>query len=79
MPPHCPDCDLPMQAGVILDHGDGNHKLQPRWIAGPVERSFWQGGIKTRDRAAFDVVTYRCERCGLLRSYATEPSVERFV
>ncbi len=79
MSPRCPDCDVVMQVGVLLDHADGNHKLQPRWIGGPIERSFWQNGITTKDRPSFDVLTYRCARCGLLRSYATEPSVERLV
>jgi hypothetical protein len=27
-------------------------------------------GLKIKDRARYDVITLRCERCGLLKSYA---------
>ena len=43
------------------------------WVEGEPEITKFLGmnaGLNVRDRARYDVVTLRCERCGLLRSYA---------
>ena len=58
-----------MSEGFVLDLGDYNSRNQQKWVEGPPTRSFWYG-IKTEDRDAFTVTTYRCERCGYLESYA---------
>jgi hypothetical protein len=29
-----------------------------------------KAGLNIRDRARYDIITLRCERCGLLKSYA---------
>jgi hypothetical protein len=65
----CPDCRTEMIEGFILDMTDGG-QLVPRWMEGAPEKSFWTG-VKTKGRECRSVETYRCVKCGLLRSYAT--------
>jgi hypothetical protein len=59
-----------MKQGVLIDHGYGETH-ESSWMAGAPERSIWFG-LKTRGRTKFKVVAYRCEKCGLLKSYATK-------
>lgn len=57
-----------MEAGYLLDTTYGNrHPL--RWVEGAPERSLWVG-LTLKDRDVFEVATYRCTACGLLKSYA---------
>ena len=62
----CPRCSG--SAGYILDEGYGTRTVA-KWVAVEPERSIWTG-LKLRDKARHDVVTYRCKRCGYLESYA---------
>lgn len=62
----CPDCSAPMEEGFIYDQGAPAHP-QSSWVKGPPEPSFWFG-LKTKPRVT--VTTFRCEACGLLKSYA---------
>lgn len=64
----CPDCTEEMVEGFILDMAHGG-QLVPRWIKGRPEKSFW-GDVKSKGRECRSVETYRCAKCGLLRSYA---------
>jgi hypothetical protein len=68
MDPRCPDCGGTMKRGFLLDQGHG-HVYASSWVEGPVERSIWVG-VKTRGRAKYSVESFRCEKCGLLKSYA---------
>lgn len=64
----CPKCRARMEQGFIQDsskHG----VVTARWIEGEPEKSFWTG-IKTKGKRQYDVVTYRCSRCGYLEEYA---------
>ena len=67
-PKMCPDCDGTMVEGFILDMTYGG-RLVPRWLRGTPESSVWRG-IKTAGKECRTVLSYRCEQCGLLRSYA---------
>jgi hypothetical protein len=60
-----------MDLGWIMDitHGAVN---QPTWLKGVTEKSFW-GGVKWRGKERLPVNTFRCPKCGQLKSYA--PSV----
>jgi hypothetical protein len=58
-----------MAEGFVVDRGHHSVPSEQRWVEGIAERSLWTG-IKTKGRAVFAVVTYRCNRCGLLESYA---------
>ncbi|MBA3711981.1 MAG: hypothetical protein H0W76_05960 [Pyrinomonadaceae bacterium] len=64
----CPDCAEEMVEGFILDMAYGG-TLVPRWIKGRPEKSFWEG-VKAKGKECRSVETYRCVKCGLLRSYA---------
>jgi hypothetical protein len=66
----CPKCASPMETGFILDKIEDSRLNTPEWLEGTPERAFWTG-LKTRGRSRFNIITYRCERCGLLESYAT--------
>jgi hypothetical protein len=64
----CPDCSGKMVEGFILDMTYGG-QLVPRWLKGSPERSMWTG-LKAKGKECRSVETYRCTKCGLLRSYA---------
>jgi len=64
----CPDYGVEMVEGFILDMTYGG-RLVPRWIKGSPEKSAW-AGLKTKGKECRSVATYRCAKCGLLRSYA---------
>jgi hypothetical protein len=66
----CPKCAAPMEAGFILDKIDDSRASAPEWVEGGPERAFWTG-LNTEGRARISIITYRCERCGFLESYAT--------
>jgi len=69
----CPRCRAgKMSEGFMLDHGDQNQLTQQRWVEGAPVKSFWFG-LNTSDREAFQVTTWRCDRCGFLESYAQTP------
>ena len=68
----CPRCRSNMSEGFVLDRGDHNQLAQQRWVEGEPVKSFWFG-LKTDDREAFQVTTWRCDRCGYLESYAQTP------
>ena len=56
-----------MEEGFLLDKSYGA-TLISRWIKGQPE-SGWQGA-RTRGRECRQVETWRCVRCGFLKSYA---------
>lgn len=59
-----------METGYIVDQGYGKVTVA-QWFAGEPERRTWMGGgLKLRGKAALDVTTWRCRRCGYLESYA---------
>ena len=70
-PTECLRCKGPMSVGLVLDRGDCNFGIVQQWVEGAPETSFWTG-LKTKGRESFKVLTYRCDRCGNLESYATE-------
>ena len=70
----CPRCQAAMDAGFVLDRGHYSKLDEQRWVEGEPVKSIWTG-IKTKGRESFAVVTYRCEKCGLLESYARTPAV----
>ncbi len=69
----CADCGGAMQRGYLGDRGHGNVAGTAFWVEGEPETARFLGmpaGLKVTDRARYDVSTWRCERCGLLKSYA---------
>ena len=71
--PNCPTCRVAMEAGITLDRDHGGALRQSQWLEGAPAKSFWTG-LKTKDRAMIAIVTYRCPRCGVLASFASEKS-----
>ena len=64
----CLRCAGRMEPGYIVDMGHGTQTL-PKWYSGAAAKG-WFGNLKLRKKAATEVVTSRCQRCGLLESYA---------
>jgi hypothetical protein len=65
----CPHCGRRMQPGFLLERGDNNRLSATRWVEGDPEGSFWTG-LRIKHRLVLPVVSYRCESCGYLASYA---------
>ena len=68
----CPDCRTPMIEGFIPDATYGK-VVQTGWHEGSPDSQSFLGidtGVKLDRSLVVPVVTYRCEGCGLLRSYA---------
>jgi hypothetical protein len=69
--PRCPDCDVAMEEGFVVDY---SHYIAfpQRWHRGkPKMRSALLGPAWDIVSARLmDVVTHRCPDCGLLRSFA---------
>ena len=73
-PPTCPDCEQVMQIGFIPDSTDGAF-LQTRWHLGEMKS---RGGIfklipaalRCNVKSMIPITTYRCTKCGLLKSFA---------
>ena len=51
--------------------------LVPRWVAGAHEPTFWTG-TKVRGKELRNLETYRCPKCGYLKSYANEIAIDAF-
>ena len=69
---NCPKCTGAMEPGFILDKAHFNMPANPEWVEGKPESSFWTG-LQTKGRERHSVMTYRCERCGFLESFAGLP------
>jgi len=57
-----------MEEGVTLDL---ESRRTQKWLRGPVEEK-WEKwfGIKTRGKKLLRVISYRCPKCGYLKSFA---------
>ena len=69
----CSECGGTMQMGYIADRADHSVPTQSFWVEGEPQMTKFLGmnaGLNIKDRARYDVVTLRCEKCGLLKSYA---------
>jgi rubrerythrin len=64
-PQTCPECNASMEEGVTLDL---ESRRTQTWLRGPVEQKWF--GIKTRGKELRRVITYRCPKCGYLKSFA---------
>jgi len=54
-----------MEEGVTLDL---ESRRTQTWLRGPVEENWF--GIKTRGKEVLRVISYRCPKCGYLKSFA---------
>lgn len=67
----CAGCGSTMEEGFVIDRGSYNFPGEQQWMEGEPQSSFWTG-LKMDGKRLFKVMTYRCERCGRLESYARE-------
>jgi hypothetical protein len=71
--PQCPDCQELMEIG-FLPYQEDAAVCEIRWYPGEVEYYSLFGvrssNIKTDSAKYRKVTSYRCPKCGLLRSYA---------
>lgn len=70
----CPKCSSGMAAGFILDQGYGSFGVS-KWQDGQPKKSIWTG-VKLNKSDQVEVVTWRCERCGFLESYAPRAATD---
>ena len=65
----CLKCSGEMEAGFLLDRSQAAI-YRAVWATGPIQRSWWFGGIKVQDERMYRVETWRCKDCGNLESCA---------
>lgn len=71
----CQKCNGTTSMGFIVDYGAGGKRQVEKWVAGEPKPSYWYGvDIKNQDQ--IEVVTYRCDECGYLESYAPKPGMK---
>lgn len=69
LPDRCIKCGSRMEKGFILEHRDGGITSSETWVSGePVDSLL--AGLNLRGRAIHNVVSFRCDACGYLESYA---------
>lgn len=59
-----------MEQGFVPDAKDHGAKLSV-WVEGPPRKGFF-GMLKVRGLRQVPIETYRCQRCGVLESYAPQ-------
>jgi hypothetical protein len=64
----CPKCDSMMTLGVIIDKDQHGTRSASTWLEGAAAKGWF--GLKLGGKKPVDIETYRCDRCGLLESYA---------
>ena len=65
----CSKCGSSMTLGFALDNNEGGRRSVSSWVEGEPRKSFWKG-IALGGRRQIPISTWRCNRCGLLESYA---------
>ncbi|MDP7274575.1 MAG: hypothetical protein QF363_03785 [Planctomycetaceae bacterium] len=77
--PVCPSCGSSMNAGVTIDatHRDAlgtEAAFQSQWVMIPadeIEKGRWIGALQNlQGRERRDILTYCCQDCGCLQSFA---------
>ena len=69
----CQECSVAMESGFLIDRGQGGEEKQSEWHPGEVQYRTFLGlkfTIKIDRSRKLKIVTYRCPKCGVLRSYA---------
>ena len=59
-----------MSSGFLIDRGYGTEEVAT-WQGGEPRKAWWLfGSIRKGDAERREVNSWRCDRCGLLKSYA---------
>jgi len=64
----CTKCASKMVMGFIPEVSSG--VSVSAWVEGEPEYSFWAAGVKVPTEKMINIVTFCCEKCGFLESYA---------
>jgi hypothetical protein len=67
----CLRCGGPMEQGFVADKAHYSVPETQNWVEGVPERTFWSG-IKLKGKEVLPVMSFRCEQCGYLESYANK-------
>jgi hypothetical protein len=74
----CPDCGAAMEEGFFSYSSEAGMEALKNWHRGTpqVRKAFGLilGGIKIETSETFAIRSFRCVTCGLLKSYAIQPS-----
>jgi len=73
----CAKCEGQMIRGFNLDRGADNTRYQSVWVEGAPESSLFRG-VKLKGKPIYAVISYRCEKCGYLESYARDETTLGF-
>jgi hypothetical protein len=65
----CVRCQGRMEIGVVVDRAHSGMPTRETWVQGIPKWSRWMG-LTIKGLPKFPVVSYRCEKCGYLDSYA---------
>lgn len=65
----CSRCSSDTEEGFLLEKGDGAMLSSQTWVAGKANKSLFSG-LSLRGHTVYDVMTFRCVKCGYLDSYA---------
>jgi hypothetical protein len=68
----CLKCNSTMSSGFIVDYGAGGKRQVEKWVAGEPKPVFLHG-VDIKNLSQIEVVTYRCDECSYLESYAPKP------
>lgn len=69
----CSECGVGMETGFLIEKGHGGEESLTEWHPGEVEFKTFLGlnfGIRIQKSKKLKVKTYRCPKCGVLRSFA---------
>lgn len=67
----CPECEYRMEEGFLVDRGDANAEGAGFWMSGVPVKRWW--GMSTKGKRKYQLVAYRCSRCGFVKLWAPEP------
>jgi len=65
----CPKCSSSMTEGYVIDRTHSGVTVGC-WVEGAPQGSIWMG-LKLAGKPNFEIVSWRCGRCGFLEHYAT--------
>ncbi len=65
----CSRCGGALREGITIDRGPSGRKYNTEWVQGRPQELFL-AGLDTTGLPTYYVITYRCEVCGYLESFA---------
>jgi hypothetical protein len=68
----CLKCNGAMSSGFLVDYAAGGKRRVETWIAGEPKPASLHG-VDIKNQSQIEVVTYRCDECSYLESYAPKP------